>query len=117
MEPDKLEYFKKILKEQKEEIVEKLVRDSETYNDLDREKIGDLVDHTFRYIEKEMLINMSSGDREVLKNIDEALDKIKNATFGSCEECGQDIGEKRLEAIPYAKKCMNCLTKKKVRRR
>ena len=43
-----------------------------------------------------------------LKDVNNALDKIKNGTYGVCENCGKKIDEKRLLACPEAKTCLNC---------
>jgi len=43
-----------------------------------------------------------------LKDVNEALEKIKNGRYGPCEKCGQEIDLKRLEVEPMAKKCMKC---------
>ena len=44
--------------------------------------------------------------RDTLSDIDEALTKLDNGTYGVCEECGQPIGEARLEAMPAARLCI-----------
>lgn len=43
-----------------------------------------------------------------LKDINSALEKIKNGTYGVCENCGKKISEERLLAIPEAKTCLKC---------
>ena len=44
--------------------------------------------------------------RDTLSDIDEALTKLDNGTYGICEECGKPIGEARLEAMPAARLCI-----------
>jgi len=46
--------------------------------------------------------------RETLNDIDDALAKIDAGTYGSCEQCGQPIGDARLEAMPAARLCIKC---------
>src|SRR6476660_3660677 len=46
--------------------------------------------------------------RDTLSDIDDALAKIDAGTYGSCEQCGQPIGEARLEAMPAARLCITC---------
>jgi len=43
----------------------------------------------------------------VLVEIDEALARIENGTYGRCSACGRPIGEERLEAVPYATLCID----------
>ena len=49
-----------------------------------------------------------STHRKTLIEIDEALRKIAEGTYGICEECGEEISEKRLSVIPAATLCVNC---------
>ena len=46
--------------------------------------------------------------RDTLSDIDEALNKIDNGTYGVCERCSGPIGEPRLEAMPAARLCIAC---------
>ena len=48
------------------------------------------------------------AQRVVIKQIDMALDKIKEGNYGVCEECGEEIGEKRLKVLPFARYCRDC---------
>lgn len=48
-----------------------------------------------------------------LKDVNNALEKIKKGTYGICENCGKKITEERLLACPEAKTCLNCHQKKK----
>jgi len=43
-----------------------------------------------------------------LRDINAALENIKNEKYGKCEDCGKDIDEKRLEVNPAARFCMKC---------
>jgi DnaK suppressor protein len=47
---------------------------------------------------------------EVVKEIDDALDRIKVQRFGKCVECGTEIGFARLRAFPAARRCVSCQT-------
>jgi DnaK suppressor protein len=51
------------------------------------------------------LIMMKS---EALQKLDEALDRLDSGTYGDCEDCGQEISEKRLKAEPFAVRCLGC---------
>lgn len=44
----------------------------------------------------------------VVQQIDHALLRIKDGSYGICEKCGEPISEKRLEAIPYTSLCIKC---------
>ena len=50
--------------------------------------------------------------RESLSDVEDALAKLDNGTFGTCESCGQPISPDRLEAKPAAKLCMECASRR-----
>ena len=45
--------------------------------------------------------------QETLTDVDRALAKLDDGTYGKCEVCGEDIGEARLEALPASRYCIN----------
>ncbi|MED1745832.1 MULTISPECIES: TraR/DksA C4-type zinc finger protein [Brevibacillus] len=55
--------------------------------------------------EREKDLALDSLDRETLKEIDQALSRMEEGTYGICTVCGQDIMEERLEALPQAQTC------------
>ena len=56
----------------------------------------------------EVSILLSLRDKEKLLAIDEALEKLREGTYGICEECGDEIGPGRLKAMPLARLCVPC---------
>ncbi len=50
--------------------------------------------------------------RESLAEVERALEKIADGTFGQCDECGNAIAEPRLEAMPAARHCIDCASKR-----
>ena len=55
-----------------------------------------------------MVYRLRDRERYLFKKIDKALAKIEDGSFGVCEECGDDIGIKRLEARPVTDMCVKC---------
>ena len=51
--------------------------------------------------------------RDTLADIDAALDKIEQGNYGECESCGGEIPEARLEAMPAARLCISCASKRR----
>lgn len=56
----------------------------------------------------EVVDEIDNMDRKELEDIKSALERIKAKTYGLCIECGENITEKRLNALPYASHCLNC---------
>jgi DnaK suppressor protein len=59
-------------------------------------------------LDRELDFSLEENSTRVLDEIDSALRKIDEGTFGTCERCGQPIAPERLEAMPYATKCIDC---------
>lgn len=58
--------------------------------------------------ERDLMIELIQSGEESVRNIDTALEKIEEGTFGVCESCGKKINKERLKAVPYAKLCIDC---------
>ncbi len=54
-------------------------------------------------------------ERKLIKKIEESLDLIEEGEYGYCEDCGTEIGIRRLEARPTASKCIDCKTFQEIR--
>jgi RNA polymerase-binding protein DksA len=65
--------------------------------------MGDVATATF---DREMAETLQDNSTHVLGEIDAALERIANGTFGTCEACGKPIDEERLEALPWATLCI-----------
>ena len=57
-------------------------------------------------------IGLAGNLRESLSDVEDAIVKLDNGTFGTCEGCGQPISPDRLEAKPAAKLCMECASRR-----
>jgi DnaK suppressor protein len=58
--------------------------------------------------DQEFTLSLIENEQGTLEQIYDALERIEAGTFGMCEECGQPIAKPRLQAIPYAKHCIEC---------
>jgi len=102
-----LEKFKRLLLEEKKRILEKYEMPEEE-ND---EGATDIVDEAAESNKRRLIQTLSYRDSVVLKQIESALQRIEEGTYGICLKCGQLIPEKRLELIPYALLCVSCQEK------
>lgn len=66
---------------------------------------GDLGTETF---EAEKNFSFRNNDKFIIEEVNDALRKIKNGSYGLCENCGAEIAEERLDVIPYARLCISC---------
>ncbi|MBL7715460.1 MAG: TraR/DksA C4-type zinc finger protein [Bdellovibrionales bacterium] len=72
------------------------------------EDLADEADITATEMETEMRMRLRNRETLYLKKIDEALKRISDGTFGSCEVCDEDIEMKRLEVRPTTTMCVGC---------
>jgi DnaK suppressor protein len=105
-----LEKLKKSLLEQKKQLQAK------SYNDvIDFE--GDEIDEIQGKLIANVSDQLSSRDRQKLLQIEIALKKIADKSFGVCEDCDDPIAEKRLEINPYFATCISCAEQRELERK
>ncbi len=107
MNKEKLKKFKKIFENQKKSLLfsDKVIREDFSVNMDDR---YDEVDQATTDVEQSMRMRLRNRETLYLKKLEEALKRIEERTFGECEECGEDIELRRLEARPTATLCVGC---------
>jgi DnaK suppressor protein len=59
-------------------------------------------------LELEKRLALENRVRQEMAKVEHALEKVKNGTYGLCDNCGQPINPERLEALPQASLCLNC---------
>lgn len=67
-----------------------------------------LADSATATLNREIDYTLEENSEHVLAAIEDALNRIEEGTFGTCVRCGRAIAEERLEAIPYATRCIDC---------
>lgn len=107
MNKEKLRKFKRIFEAQRKSILfnDRILRDDFSVCEDDR---YDEIDQATTDIEQSMRMRLRNREMLYIKKIDEALARIEEGTFGECEECGEDIELRRLEARPTATLCVSC---------
>lgn len=108
MDQEKLGFFRKKLLKMREAILDKSKKLKEDSYTLGTDGIQDMADAASNAYNADILMSLSDNDLTLLKEIDSALDKIAGNTYGVCEECEDEISEKRLEASPVARYCITC---------
>jgi RNA polymerase-binding transcription factor DksA len=58
--------------------------------------------------EQEMSTSLLQNARQMQAEVAAALDRLEQSSFGKCQRCGRDIGEGRLQAVPYTRYCVDC---------
>ena len=115
--------FNKIILKRKEEVLDEIKHISEdTLKKTQKDASGDISGYSFHMADvatdtydREFSLGFVSNDREVLYELDDALKKIEDGTFGICEGCKCLISKTRLKAVPCARFCLKCQERKEKR--
>jgi RNA polymerase-binding protein DksA len=115
--------FKNIILKRKDEIVEEIKHISEdTLKKSQKEASGDISGYTYHMADvatdnydREFSLGLASNDRKSLYELDDALKRIEEGTFGVCQVCSSLITKVRLKALPQARLCVKCQEKREKR--
>jgi RNA polymerase-binding transcription factor len=112
MDPERYAGLRRILEERRREMVSEV---QEKIRDVRTEAAGTPVNGVFDAaessdadIQEDIELALIQMKAETLSKIDEALARLERGTFGFCTECGEEITERRLRALPFALRCKDC---------
>jgi len=109
MEKEKVEYFKELLNKRLETLLSEAEKTVEDMSD-DEETFPDPTDRASLESDRNFLLRIRDRESKLIVKVKEALERIENDTFGSCEVCGEEISEERLKARPVTTLCIDCKT-------
>ncbi len=108
MNKEQLEKYRKLLLDRQRELLSDAGASAEDIDELQSTPAADWIDRVTVDDAVSSMIARKSGLAKELEDIKDALIKIENGTYGICEQCGKEINEERLEAIPTARLCRDC---------
>ena len=108
MKPKVAEQFRRRLLQAREQIIDQMKQRDGSAQEIGQNGIQDIGDESVTIYNRHLLLSLSENEREKLLEVDEALDRIEDGSFGMCEECGEPISLKRLEVMPNARYCIKC---------
>jgi DnaK suppressor protein len=103
-----IEKLKQLLLQKRKEIIGGVMQIRASSQEMGRDGIQDMADEASNLYTQQVLMSLSENQRETLGEVDEALDRIEEGTYGVCGSCGKPIALKRLEIKPFAKYCVEC---------
>lgn len=116
MSADQLEHFRQILSAWKRELMEEVDRTVHHMQD-EAANFPDPSDRATQESEFGLELRTRDRERKLLRKIDAALNRIDEGTYGYCEETGEEIGLKRLEARPVATLCLEAQERRELAER
>ncbi len=69
--------------------------------------IGDMACNTYH---RDVLLNLSENQRQKIRDIDAALERIEQGEYGTCLRCEEEIAPRRMEVRPFSRYCIDCKT-------
>ena len=103
--------IKDMLEKMREELVQEIARRSKATTEAGAQDIGDILDSVSEERTRELDMILTDREKRKLHQIDDALDRIEDGTYGQCDECGVKIPRARLKVLPFAKFCVECQEK------
>ena len=111
MDKRRAETFRKRLLAKQEELARQVSKSEHDGRQADEEATQDIADKAANSYTKEFLFHQSDDNRRMLQLVNEALDRLKNGSYGLCLVCHEEVQVKRLEAVPWARHCIECQEK------
>jgi DnaK suppressor protein len=103
MQPEKLAHFKQILLSQLQGHTDHVRADQAAALELSDDGVKDTVDMSLMDVNKELALRLGERESQMIADIDQALLRIQEGSYGVCARCGKLIDERRLEAVPTAR--------------
>lgn len=109
MDKEKLELFRTQLLKKKADILDEAGKTLSEMTDQ-TSNVPDPNDRATIESGRSFELRIRDRERKLVSKIDEAIARIDDGTYGICEDCGEEIGMKRLEARPVTMLCIDCKT-------
>lgn len=115
MDAKKLQYFTKKILAERGRIVASLSHHEVEFEGAASSRSAEFEEASKLDRDREYISGLLTMDTEELSDINEALKRILDGTYGKCIDCGEDIPEPRLEAMPSTLRCLNCQRQNEIR--
>ena len=111
MDKKKVELYRKRLESKAEELMRLVAKTEQDGRSVDEDVTQDIADKAANSYTKEFLFHQSDDNRRILLLVQEAIGRIKSGEYGLCAACQEEVQHKRLEAVPWARHCIECQEK------
>lgn len=102
--------FEELIKEQRRKLRQRLATDE--VDELHKEAPEDEAGVATKSLIEDLELDSRQRRFKLLSDIEFALQRLKEGTYGICESCGGEISERRLQALPWAQLCLECAEKR-----
>jgi len=106
MDPETLQKYRERLLAQQQQIERRIFRIGSDLYDMESERDIERTDHVQEEAVNDTMVALDERSRHLVEEIQAALGRIDDCTYGDCEVCGEPINPARLEALPIARRCV-----------
>jgi DnaK suppressor protein len=100
--------LKEVLEEKRREVLNAIQRSRLAGMEVRQESVPEMGDFVTASVEKEQIFEMGENGVEMLREVEDALERLQAGTYGVCQRCSERIATARLKAIPFARLCVTC---------
>ena len=106
-----VDLYRKRLLEQQTQIMSLYEHDLRVGQQASDEGSEDIVDRANNSYNREFMFALSDTERQILLEIEQALERLDEDNYGTCLNCEDDIPKMRLKAVPWTRYCVDCQEK------
>ena len=108
MKKEQIKKYPQVLLKMKDELTSNVSHEEKEGRDAVTVEAKDFGDMATEAYGQEMSFAVSDAGRKKLRDVEDALRRINDGTFGNCEKCSKPIDEGRLGVVPQARLCISC---------
>jgi len=102
------ERYRKQLLAKREELLHRVRAARNSEKESTGKEAPDLGDRALSTVIRDLSYQLTVGERDFVRRVDEALDRMETGEYGICVACGKNIQTGRLDAVPWARHCIEC---------
>lgn len=110
MEEEKLAEIRAHLLQMRDEVLKESERAYAASQSLGKDGVPDIGDMSSNSYNQEVLMNLSETQRARVRDIDAALERMDEGTYGLCARCEENISPRRMDVRPFSRYCVDCKT-------
>ncbi len=108
MNRKQVEKYKKLLEAKRDELLTRLQAARASEQEGPSEDAPDLGDRAISTTSRDLTYRLTTGESDILRRVNSALDRIEDSSYGECLNCGKTVHQRRLDAVPWARHCIDC---------
>jgi len=108
MEQLDVEAARKMLLKMRDEVLKEVQQANQASLELGQDGVPDIGDLSANTYSRDVLLNLSENQRQKIRDIDAALERVEAGEYGVCLRCEEEISPRRMEVRPFSRYCVEC---------